>query len=227
MAVAVGFRLCPCAVIGWPSLCALRLLPAGCGLWWAVLLWPMAYGLEAVPLVGAVLVRLSACALVGAMGGVYIKLPGDYTGHIKPLPARLAVSPAAPFRRLHGCHAGGWRRAAIAGRRSCRLPVHLSGGPGALLAGVCLLSAGLPELPAATERATENAGESAPDFPGPPAGRLPPPVHVQGAPPASRLAAAPVQIATPEAAKISSDFSGEGFYARGLSLAFWYINAPL
>ena len=27
--------------------------------------------------------------------------------------------------------------------------------------------------------------------------------------------------------KISSDFSGEVFYAHGLSLAFWYINAPL
>lgn len=201
-------------------LCAVSL---ACWLWPVVGCAAVAYGLEAVSLVGAVLVWLSACVLVGAMGGVYIKLPGDYTGRIKPLPARLSVSPAAPFRRLHGCRAGGWRRAAIVGRRSCRLPVHLSGGPGVLLAGVCLLSAGLPELPAATE----NAGENAPDFPGPPAGRLPPPVQVQGAPPASRLAAAPVQIATPEAAKISSDFSGEGFYARGLSLAFWYINAPL
>ena len=28
-------------------------------------------------------------------------------------------------------------------------------------------------------------------------------------------------------AKISSDFSGEVFYARGLSLDSWYINAPL
>ena len=27
--------------------------------------------------------------------------------------------------------------------------------------------------------------------------------------------------------KISSDFSGEVFYARGLSLDSWYINAPL
>ena len=29
------------------------------------------------------------------------------------------------------------------------------------------------------------------------------------------------------AAKISSDFSGEVFYAHGLSLVTWYINAPL
>ncbi len=108
---------------------------------------------------GAVLVRPSVCALVGDYGGVYIKLPGDYTVRITPLPARLAVSPAAPFRRLHWCSVGCRMCATIVGRRSFRLPVHLSGGPGALLSGVCLLSAGLPELPATTERTTENAGE--------------------------------------------------------------------
>jgi len=81
-----------------------------------------------------------------------------------------------------------WRRAAIVGRRSCRLPVHPSGGPG-VFSCACLLSAGLLELPAAMERATKKRRENA--------------------------------------VKISSDFSGEGFYACGLSFATWYINAPL
>lgn len=37
----------------------------------------------------------------GLIGGVYIKLPGDYTGRVKLPPARLSVSLAAHFLRLH------------------------------------------------------------------------------------------------------------------------------
>lgn len=115
------------------------------------------------------------------MWGVYIKLLGDYTGRVKPLPARLAVSLAACFRPLPGAvpeAAAG----PVMGRRSCRLPVHLWAAPPGAFVGSCLLSAGVLELPAATDRPTENAGENAPDFPGLFAGPLPPPVQVQDAP---------------------------------------------
>lgn len=114
------------------------------------------------------------------------------------------------------------------GRRSCRLPVHLWAAPGAF-SGACLLSACWSRPPPRT------------------APRKPPektrrifPAHFPGASrrrsrsrtrPGSTSPAAPVQIGTPEimpeAAKISSDFSGEVFYAPGLSLVSWYINAPL
>lgn len=177
--------LCGCRL--WPCRCD-RLAPA----LWAVLVpavcWlaPVALWLcpclEAVPLpCGLCWWRLSARALPGAMWGVYIKLLGDYTGRVKPLPARLAVSLAACFRPLPGAvpeAAAG----PVMGRRSCRLPVHLWAAPPGAFVGSCLLSAGVLEPPAATDRPTENAGENAPDFPGLFAGPLPPPVQVQDAP---------------------------------------------
>lgn len=177
--------LCGCRL--WPCRCD-RLAPA----LWAVLVpavcWlaPVALWLcpclEAVPLpCGLCWWRLSARALPGAMWGVYIKLLGDYTGRVKPLPARLAVSLAACFRPLPGAvpeAAAG----PVMGRRSCRLPVHLWAAPPGAFVGSCLLSAGVLELPAATDRPTENAGENAPDFSGLFAGPLPPSVQVQDAP---------------------------------------------
>ena len=93
----------------------------------------------------------------------------------------LAVSLAACFRPLPGAvpeAAAG----PVMGRRSCRLPVHLWAAPPGAFVGSCLLSAGVLEPPAATDRPTENAGENAPDFPGLFAGPLPPPVQVQDAP---------------------------------------------
>ena len=177
--------LCGCRL--WPCRCD-RLAPA----LWAVLVpavcWPAPVALwlcpclEAVPLpCGLCWWRLSARALPGAMWGVYIQLSGDYTGRVKPLPARLAVSLAACFRPLPGAvpeAAAG----PVMGRRSCRLPVHLWAAPPGAFVGSCLLSAGVLEPPAATDRPTENAGENAPDFPGLFAGPLPPPVQVQDAP---------------------------------------------
>ncbi len=101
--LAVGGLAVGCGLEAVP-LCCDRLAVVLCAVALACWLWPVvgcaavAYGLEAVPLVGAVLVRLSACALVGAMGGVYIKLPGDYTGRVKPLPARRQQHARARFK---------------------------------------------------------------------------------------------------------------------------------
>ena len=187
MALCCWLRCVLCGCRLWPCRCD-RLAPA----LWAVLVpavcWlaPVALWLcpclEAVPLpCGLCWWRLSARALPGAMWGVYIKLLGDYTGRVKPLPARLAVSLAACFRPLPGAvpeAAAG----PVMGRRSCRLPVHLWAAPPGAFVGSCLLSAGVLEPPAATDRPTENAGENAPDFPGLFAGPLPPPVQVQDAP---------------------------------------------
>lgn len=129
--VLCGCRLWPCRCDRLaPALWAV-LVPAVC--WLApVALW-LCPCLEAVPLpCGLCWWRLSARALPGAMWGVYIKLLGDYTGRVKPLPARLAVSLAACFRPLPGAvpeAAAG----PVMGRRSCRLPVHLWAAPLVLL----------------------------------------------------------------------------------------------
>lgn len=157
------------------GLCAV-LLPAGCGLLWpleAVGLWPMAWRL--CPWLVAVLVEaVSLCPGWGAIGGVYIKLPGDYTGRVK-LPRRGGPSPRRPVFAVSmgaASEAGGGPPSLAAAPAVCRSPWRV-GGP---LCPVCagLLSAGLLELPTATERATENAGENAPDFSGNSPGRLPP-----------------------------------------------------
>ena len=165
----------------------------------------------------------------GSMGGVYIKLPGGYTGRVKPLPARLAVSLAACFRPLPGAvpeAAAG----PVMGRRSCRLPVHLWAAPLVLLS---VLASCLPVCwscppPRTAPRKTPEKTR-----------RIFPACLLDlsrrrsrsRTRPGSTSPAAPVQIGTPEimleAAKISSSFSGEVFYAPGLSLASWYINAPL
>lgn len=121
--VASGCRLWPCCC----DRLALSLLSVACACWLVacggLYSWPVGWML--VPLLFACAgggCQFSPCW--GAMGGVYIKLPGDYTGRIKPLPARLAVSLAACFRPLPGAvpeAAAG----PVMGRRSCRLPVHL------------------------------------------------------------------------------------------------------
>lgn len=139
--VAVGWRLCACRCDRLAL--ALRVVgfrPAGCGLWWAV--W-LACWLEALPLscAGAG----GGCQAVpcwGAIGGVYIKLPGDYTGRIKPLPARLAALLAVCFCRLHRRGSGGHRLASALICRSRWWTVFPEAAPGAF-ACVCLLPVGL------------------------------------------------------------------------------------
>ena len=158
----------PAAVIGWPLPCALlafALLAVACG--WLPC-WPAGWRLCPCPV--PVLVEAVRLCPVGGYGGVYIKLPGDYTGRIKPLPARLASLLAACFFRLHRRGSGGHRLAAVlicapvGGRFSWRPP------PVLLLAfASCLLACfgGQRSTASATERHTENAGENAPDFPAP------------------------------------------------------------
>lgn len=211
--VAVGWRLCACRCDRLAL--ALRVVgfrPAGCGLWWAV--W-LACWLEACRCpVPVLLEAVRLCPVGGAIGGVYIKLPGDYTGRVKPS-RRGWPSPRRPVFAA----ALARRRRRSAGRRHWP-PVPLSAGPpvgglpGAFLVlASCLLArfGGQRSTASATERPTENAGENAgenaPDFPAPcrtaPAG----PGSVRA--PAPRLAAAPEIM--PEAAE-----NFQRFFRRGI-----------
>lgn len=121
--VASGCRLWPCCC----DRLALALLSVACACWLVacggLYSWPVGWRLFPCSL--PVLVEAVSLRPVGGLwGGVYIKLPGDYTWRIKPLPARLAVSLAACFRPLPGAvpeAAAG----PVMGRRSFRLPVHL------------------------------------------------------------------------------------------------------
>lgn len=116
----------PAAVIGLPWPRGLWLAPAG---WWPVV--GCIAGLLAggcAPALCLCWLRLSACALLGGYGGRIYQAPRNYTGRVKPLPARLAVSLAVCFRPLPGAvpeAAAG----PVMGRRSCRLPVHLWAAP--------------------------------------------------------------------------------------------------
>lgn len=213
-------------MIGWPLPCALLafalLAVSCCGLSG----WPAGWRLCPCP-VPVLVEAVRLCPVGGAIGGVYIKLPGNYTGRIKPLPARLAALLAVCFCRLHRRGSGGHRLAAVLACRSRWRAVFLEAAPGAF-ACVCLLPVGLLRWAALHgkrhgtphgKRRRKCAG-----FSGPPAGRLPP-VPVQYAP---RLHGwPPCRRSCRRPPKISSDFSGEVFYAPGLSLASWYINAPL
>lgn len=224
---AVGWRLCRCCV--WLSACCAVSLasavaciagllagscaPALCLCWW----------------------RLSACALSGGYGGVYIKLPGDYTVRVKPLGAAIlqalaaVLHPVPPlvavFRRcpLRRC----WRRppAVPAGDRPPVPPWRRCRWWRCLLLWAVLLP--VPEEaarrhgPPHGKRRRKRAGFSRPvcrtsPAAGPGPGRAPAPRHPPGR---SRQAA--------ELEKIPSENSGGVFYAPGLSLASWYINAPL
>ena len=135
----------PAAVIGWPLPCALlafALLAVACG--WLPC-WPAGWRLCPCPV--PVLVEAVRLCPVWGYGGVYIKLPGDYTGRIKPLPARLASLLAACFFRLHRRGSGGHRLAAALICRSRWWSVFLEAAPGAF-ACVCLLPVGLLRLAA-------------------------------------------------------------------------------
>ena len=163
----------PAAVIGWPWPCGLWLAPAG---WWAVV--GCIAGLLAGSCAPALCLcwwRLSACALSGGYGGRIYQAP-------RRLYRARKTPPGAAGRLPGGLFSPSPRRGARGRRRSCRLPVHLWAAPPGAFVGSCLLSAGVLEPPAATDRPTENAGENAPDFPGLFAGPLPPPVQVQDAP---------------------------------------------
>lgn len=117
---------------------------------------------------------------------------GGYVGRIYQATGRLyrarKTPPGAAGRLPGGLFSPSPRRGARGRRRSCHGPPVLPsagppvGGPPGAFVGSCLLSAGVLEPPAATDRPTENAGENAPDFPGLFAGPLPPPVQVQDAP---------------------------------------------
>lgn len=94
--VAVG--CCPAAVIGLLLPCAP--LAFSCCLRPVMAPW-LACCLGAVsPACAGAGWGCRAAPCWGAIGGVYIKLPGDYTGRVKLPPARLSVSLAAHFLRL-------------------------------------------------------------------------------------------------------------------------------
>ena len=165
--------------------------------------------------------------LVGGRGGVYTKLPGDYTARIKPLRRGWRTVPASWLAEF-------WRAGFQSPPQSVRhrLPVPVrpwplvlvrrgssptwcrsSGGRGPPAgsgpccrsrSGVVLLWRGAGPLVGAVlwcrsgSRSGAAISESNRDFSAPYTGP-----------------------------KISSDFPGEVFYAHGLSLVSWYINAPL
>lgn len=87
----------PAAVIGWPLPCALlafALLAVACG---GLSGWPAGWRLAAV--LCRCCWRLSGCALLGGYRGRIYQAPRRLYRARKTLPARLAVSPAACFRR--------------------------------------------------------------------------------------------------------------------------------
>lgn len=218
----------PAAVICWPLPCAL----------WAFACWllPVVGCLAGLLAVGSAPVlcwrwwRLSGCALLGGYGGLIYQAPRDYPVRVKPLPAWLTVPLAVCFCRFHRRGTGGHRWPPRRLARSRWWSVFLKATPGDFLAlASCLLArfGGQRSTPSATERPTEPPTENAEKTrrifrpscrtvpAGPDPGRAPAPRW----PPCRRSYRRPP--------KISSDFPGEVFYAPGLSLDSWYINAPL
>ncbi len=169
----------PAAVIGWPWPCGLWLAPAG---WWPVVgCIAVLLAVGCAPALRLCWWRLSACALLGVYGGRIYQAPRRLYRARKTPPGAAGRLPGGLFSPSPRCGARGRRR-------SCHGPPVLPsagppvGGPPGAFVGSCLLSAGVLELPAATDRPTENAGENAPDFSGLFAGPLPPSVQVQDAP---------------------------------------------
>lgn len=193
----------------------------------------------------------------GGKGGVYIQLSGDYTARIKPLrrgwravPASCLAefgapvfnrrfnppgnsspaSPLAPVRSWPGAGAGRLRLwSSGAGRRRGPSPPCCRSGPPAGSAPRPARSfsrAGPPAVPV-RRGSVRSAG------PGPALARSWPPVRRGPPVPLPVHSGAAISESNRDFSapytgpKISSDFSGEVFYARGLSLDSWYINAPL
>lgn len=213
----------PAAVIGWPWPCGLWLAPAG---WWAVV--GCIAGLLAGSCAPALCLcwwRLSACALSGGYGGRIYQAP-------RRLYRARKTPPGAAGRLPGGLFSPSPRRGARGRRRSCHGPPVLpSAGPPVggppwcfcrFLPPVCRCAgAARRHGPPHGKRRRKRAGFSRPvcrtsPAAGPGPGRAPAPRLPPGR---SRQAA--------ELEKIPSENSGGIFYAPGLSLASWYINAPL
>ena len=217
----------PAAVIGLPWPRGLWLAPAG---WWPVVgCIAVLLAVGCAPALRLYWWRLSACALLGGYGRRIYQAPRRLYRARKTPPGAAGRLPGGLFSPSPRCGARGRRR-------SCHGPPVLPsagppvGGPPGAFVGSCLLSAGVLELPAATDRPQKTPEKTRRIFPACllDLSRRRSRSRTR---PGSTSPAAPVQIGTPEimpeAAKISSSFSGEVFYAPGLSLASWYINAPL
>ena len=217
----------PAAVIGWPWPCGLWLAPAG---WWPVVgCIAVLLAVGCAPALRLCWWRLSACALLGGYGGRIYQAP-------RRLYRARKTPPGAAGRLPGGLFSPSPRRGARGRRRSRHGPPVLPsagspvGGPLVLLSALasCLPVCWSCPPPRTAPRKTPEKTR-----------RIFPACLLDlsrrrsrsRTRPGSTSPAAPVQIGTPEimleAAKISSSFSGEVFYAPGLSLASWYINAPL
>lgn len=211
--VAVGCGLCPCRcdrLASCPVRCGLS--PAGCGLWRSVCL---ACWLEALP---PVLRRcwwmLSACALLGGYRGRIYQAPRIlYRAHKTPSGAagRLTGGLFSPsLRRGSVCR----RRPATIGRHHLPSAGPPVGGPLVLLSTLASCLSVCWSCPPPTDRPTENAGENAPDFPGPSAEPFPP-VQLQCV---SRLRRCPPRW-MPQKCKFRRR---EGIYAHGILSRNWF-----
>lgn len=162
-------------------------------------------------------------------------LPGGVwrAGFQSPFQSVRQQSPRQPLRRSGpGPGAGGgclrlW--SSVAGRRRGPSPPCCRSGPPAGSAPCPARScsrAGPPAVPVLRGSVWSAGPGPALAWSWPPARRVPPvPLPVQSG---AAISESNRDFSAPYTGpKISSDFSGEVFYARGLSLVSWYINAPL
>ena len=217
-------------------------------------MWSGVAGLSRSPSAGPVLAWPGW--LMGGRGRIYPAIRRLYRAHKTP-PARLAGGPGllsggvwragfqSPFQSVRqqpprqplrrsgpGLGAGGGRLrlwSSVAGRRRGPSPPCCRSGPPAGSAprpARSCFRAGPPAVPV-------RRGSVPASGPGPALARSWPPVR-RGPPvllpvqSGAAISESNRDFSAPYTGpKISSDFSGEVFYARGLSLDSWYINAPL
>ena len=216
-------------------------------------MWSGVAGLSRSPSAGPVLAWPGW--LMGGRGRIYPAIRRLHRAHKTP-PARLAGGPGLlsggvwrfsiavsirpatapprhPLRRSGpgpGAGAGRLRLwSSVAGRRRGPSPSCCRSGPPAGSAPCpawSLSRAGPPAVPVRRGSVPASGPGPALAWSWPPVRRGPPvPLPVQSG---AAISESNRDFSAPYTGpKISSDFSGEVFYARGLSLDSWYINAPL